>query len=58
MDFTANLLSFPSPTHTHDYANHNDGYGHPKTALVRSFSRQPEIYFFDGLKLGNGFRIR
>jgi hypothetical protein len=37
-DFTANLLRFSSPTHTHNFDNHSDGYGHLKTALVRNLA--------------------
>jgi hypothetical protein len=35
-DSADNFLSFPMPTHTNDFGNHNDGYGHLKTAFARS----------------------
>jgi hypothetical protein len=35
-DSAAHLLSFPTPTHTHDSGNHSNGYGHSKIAFVRS----------------------
>jgi hypothetical protein len=35
-DSTVNLLIFSTLTHTHDIDNHNNGYGHLKTADVRS----------------------
>jgi hypothetical protein len=54
-DFATNLLSLSTPTHTQDLNNHNDGYGHPKTALVQSFSGQPEISFFDGFETQKRF---
>jgi hypothetical protein len=57
MDSAVNLLSFSMPTHTHNFDNHNNGYGHSRTSLIWSVSESPEIDFFDGLKLGNGFRI-
>jgi hypothetical protein len=34
----ANLPDFSTPTQTHDFDNHNSGYDHSKTALVRSVS--------------------
>jgi hypothetical protein len=49
MDFAANLLSSSTPTHTHDFDNHNNCYGRSKTSLMQSFSGLPEIRFFDGL---------
>jgi hypothetical protein len=27
MDFAASLFSFSTPTHTHDFNNHSNGYG-------------------------------
>jgi hypothetical protein len=27
MDFAASLLSFSTPTHTHNFDNHSNGYG-------------------------------
>jgi hypothetical protein len=57
-DFVANLLSISTPTHTHDFDNHSDGYSHPKTTLVQSFSGQLEISFVDGFELRNGSGIR
>jgi hypothetical protein len=36
MDFVANLLIFPTPTHTQDFNKHHDGYGHSNTALMQS----------------------
>jgi hypothetical protein len=56
-DFATYLLSFSTPTHTHDFNNHVYGYGRLKKALMRSVSGSPKIWFFDGLKLGNGFGI-
>jgi hypothetical protein len=41
-DFAANLLMFLTPTHTHDFDNHNNGYCRSKTGLVQSVSRSPE----------------
>jgi hypothetical protein len=41
-DFAANLLSFSTPTHTHDFNNHNNGYGYLKTALLQSVSGSPK----------------
>jgi hypothetical protein len=57
MDSAANLLGISTPNHTHDFSNHSDGYVHSKAALVQSVSGQPEIQFFNGFKLRNGFRI-
>jgi hypothetical protein len=37
-DFATNMLSFSTPTHAHDFGNHNDGYSHSKTGFVRSVS--------------------
>jgi hypothetical protein len=37
-DSAANLLGFSMSTHTHDFNNHINGYGHSKTTLVRSVS--------------------
>jgi hypothetical protein len=31
-DYVDNMLSFPTPTHTHIFSNHSNGYGHLKTA--------------------------
>jgi hypothetical protein len=42
-DSIAHMLIFSTPTHTHDFDNHNNGYSHSKTTLVRSFSGSPEI---------------
>jgi hypothetical protein len=36
MDSIAHLLSLSMPTHRRDFGNYNNGYGHSKTALVRS----------------------
>jgi hypothetical protein len=36
MDFVANLLSFTMSTHTHDFGNQNNGYGHLMIANARS----------------------
>jgi hypothetical protein len=41
-DSVGHLLSFSMPTHTHDFDKHTNGYGHSKTALVRSGSGLPE----------------
>jgi hypothetical protein len=38
MDFAAISLNFLTPTHTHESGNHSNGYGHPTTAITRSFS--------------------
>jgi hypothetical protein len=46
-DFESNLLSFSAPTLTLDFDNPSNGYGHSKTALVRSVSGSPEIRFVD-----------
>jgi hypothetical protein len=39
-DFAGNLLSFSTHTHTHEFSNYRNSYGHPKTATTRSFSGQ------------------
>jgi hypothetical protein len=57
MDLAANLLGFSTPTHTHNFGNHSNGYGCSKTALMRRFSGLPEIRFFNGLKLRYSVRI-
>jgi hypothetical protein len=36
MDSEPNVLSFPTLTHTHDFGNHSDGYGHLKTVFMQS----------------------
>jgi hypothetical protein len=36
-DSVDRLASFPTSTHTHIFGNHRNGYGHLKTADVRSF---------------------
>jgi hypothetical protein len=36
MDSAANLHIFSTSTHTHDFSNHSDGYGHSNTAFVWS----------------------
>jgi hypothetical protein len=56
-DFVANLLRFSMPTHTHDFSNHSNSYNCLKTAFMRSFSGQPEIFFFNGFELGYGCGI-
>jgi hypothetical protein len=38
MDSTDNMLSSSMPTHTHNFDNHNNGYGRSKTALVWSLA--------------------
>jgi hypothetical protein len=38
MDSVEHLTSFPTPTHTHIFGNHNNSYGHLKTADVRNFA--------------------
>jgi hypothetical protein len=38
MDSIASLLNFSMPTHTHDFGNHGDGFGHSKTSLIRSLA--------------------
>jgi hypothetical protein len=42
-DFATYLLSFSTPTHTHDFNNHVYGYGRLKKALMRSVSGSPKI---------------
>jgi hypothetical protein len=49
------LLSFRMPTHTYGSNNHRNGHSHPKTALVWSFSGQPQIGFFSGLETRKQF---
>jgi hypothetical protein len=34
--FRSQLAHFSTSTHTHDFSNHSDGYGHSKTAFVWS----------------------
>jgi hypothetical protein len=53
MDFAISWPSFLTPTHTHDFDNHSDSYGHSKTTLVQSFSGLPENSLFNGFKPGN-----
>jgi hypothetical protein len=36
MNSVAHLLSFSTPTQSHDFANHSNGYGRSKIALVQS----------------------
>jgi hypothetical protein len=55
-DLAANLLSFSTPTQTHDFGNHINGCGHSKTALVQSFSGLPQIGFFKGFETQKWFR--
>jgi hypothetical protein len=43
--FSANLLTFSTPTHTHDFADHRNGYGRSNTTLVCSVKGWPEIQF-------------
>jgi hypothetical protein len=38
MDSVDHLTSIPAPTHTHIFINHNNWYGHLKTADVRIFT--------------------
>jgi hypothetical protein len=38
MDSTADLLSSSTPTHTHDFDNHSNGYGRSKTELMQSLA--------------------
>jgi hypothetical protein len=35
-DSVGHLISFPSPSHTHFFGNHINGYSHSKTANMRS----------------------
>jgi hypothetical protein len=35
-DLAASLLIFSMPIQSHDSSTHSNGYGHPKTTLVRS----------------------
>jgi hypothetical protein len=56
-DSATNLLSFSTPTHSHNFDNHNNGYDCSKIALVRSVSGSSEICFLNGFELGKGFRI-
>jgi hypothetical protein len=57
IDSATNLLNFSTPTHTHNFDNHSNGYGHSNTAHVRSVSGLPEIQFFNGFVLEFEFRI-
>jgi hypothetical protein len=56
-NFVANLLSSSTPTHSHDFGNHSNGYDHSNIVVVRSVIGSPEICFFDSMKLENNFRI-
>jgi hypothetical protein len=38
IDYVDHLTSFQAPTYTHIFGNHRNGYGHLKTADVRSFA--------------------
>jgi hypothetical protein len=49
-DFVDKLLSFSTPTHMHKSDSHSNGCGHPKTALLRSFSGQSEIGFVQQIR--------
>jgi hypothetical protein len=55
-DSVGNSLSFPTPTHTHIFYNHWNGYGHLKTADVRSSAdyQQNHQQFWLGLDFGIG----
>jgi hypothetical protein len=55
-DSIDHLISFPVPTHTHVFSNHNNGYGHLKTADVRSFVDFQKSDSSTALKLGFDFR--
>jgi hypothetical protein len=35
-DFIGHLLRFPTPTYSHIFGNHGNGYGHSKRANMRS----------------------
>jgi hypothetical protein len=56
MDSAANLRSFPTPTHTHDFSNHNNGYIHSNTTFMRSSAGSQKSQSSIGLTL-NGFRL-
>jgi hypothetical protein len=56
MDFVVNLLSFSTPTHTHDFDNHINGYGRSNTALMQSVSGLPEIRIVDRFETRRRFR--
>jgi hypothetical protein len=51
-----NLLSFLTPTHTHNFDNHDNGYGRSKTALMPSVSGSLKIQFFDGFETPKRFQ--
>jgi hypothetical protein len=51
-----NLLSFLMPTHTHDFDNHDNGYGRSTTALMPSVSGSLKIQFFDGFETQKRFQ--
>jgi hypothetical protein len=56
IDFARNSLSFSTHTHTHESDNHSNGYGHPKTAIMRSFSGAAGNQFSsNGEKIWNDF---
>jgi hypothetical protein len=58
-NFVANSLIFSIPTHTHESGNHSDIYGHPKAAIVRSFSGTAGNRFpSNRLETQNGFRLQ
>jgi hypothetical protein len=56
-DSIDHLTSFPVPTHTHVFGNHSIGYGHLKTADVRSFADCRKTNFSMASKLGFDFGI-
>jgi hypothetical protein len=51
MDFAANLLSFSTPTHTHDLDNQRDAYNDPKTSLVQSLADSRKSVLSMGLNI-------
>jgi hypothetical protein len=42
-DSAANFLFFSTPTHTHDFDNYSNGYGHSMTTHLWNVSGLPEI---------------
>jgi hypothetical protein len=55
-DSAANLLRFSTPTHTHDFNNHSNGYDSSKMALVQSLMDHRKSDSSTSFELGYRFR--
>jgi hypothetical protein len=56
-DFAASLLSFSTPTHTHDFDNHSNGYGCLKYSARAELADCRKSDSLTASKLGFDFRI-